>query len=116
MRLYVGTSGFSYAAWKGKFYPSPCPARDMLPYYAARFPTVEINSSFYRMPTPAMLATWAAQVPEDFRFAFKAPRRITHERRLSNVAEDTARLLEVTSSIGARRGPLLFNPAQFWPG
>ena len=80
----------------------------MLAYYAERFPTVEINNTFYRMPTPPVLEAWAAQVPAHFRFAVKAPRRITHDHRLANVADDVAHFLEVTSTLGARRGSLLF--------
>ena len=108
MRLYIGTSGYSYAAWKGKFYPERLPAKEMLAYFAERFPTVEINNTFYRMPTPSVMEAWAAQVPAAFRFAIKAPRRITHDRRLANVNEDVARFLDVTSTLTERRGPLLF--------
>jgi uncharacterized protein YecE (DUF72 family) len=108
MQLSIGTSGYSYAAWKGKFYPERLPAKAMLQYYAERFGTVEINNTFYRMPTPSVMEAWAAQVPALFRFAVKAPRRITHERRLANVNEDVARFLDVTSTLAMRRGPLLF--------
>ncbi len=108
MRLYIGTSGYSYAAWKGKFYPERFPGKQMLTYYAQRFPTVEINNTFYRMPTPSVMEVWAGQVPERFRFAVKAPRRITHDRRLKDVNEDVARFLDVTSTLIERCGPLLF--------
>jgi len=108
MRLSIGTSGYSYAAWKGKFYPERLPAKQMLTYYAERFPTVEINNTFYRMPTPSVMEAWAQQVPPRFHFAIKAPRRITHEKRLKEVNEDVARFLDVTSILAARRGPLLF--------
>jgi uncharacterized protein YecE (DUF72 family) len=108
MQLTIGTSGYSYAAWKGKFYPDRLPAKQMLSYYAERFATVEINNTFYRMPTPSLMEGWAVQVPPAFRFAVKAPRRITHERRLANVNEDIARFLDVTSTLFARCGPLLF--------
>src|SRR3954451_12122659 len=108
MPLSIGTSGFSYTAWKGKFYPERLPAKQMLKYYAQRFPTVEINNTFYRMPLPSVMEAWAAQVPPTFRFAVKAPRRITHERRLANVNEDLARFVDVTSTLGPQRGPLLF--------
>jgi len=108
MRLSIGTSGYSYAAWKGKFYPERLPAKAMLTYYAERFATVEINNTFYRMPTPSLMEAWAVQVPAAFRFAVKAPRRITHERRLANVNEDVARFLDVASTLTARCGPLLF--------
>ncbi len=80
----------------------------MLTYYAKRFPTVEINNTFYRMPTPSVMEAWAQQVPPQFHFAIKAPRRITHDKRLKEVNEDVARFLDVTSILAGRRGPLLF--------
>jgi uncharacterized protein YecE (DUF72 family) len=104
----IGTSGYSYAPWKGKFYPPKLKTAEMLSYYARHFTTVEINSSFYRMPTTAMLTAWAAQVPPNFSFALKAPKRITHDRRLANVADDTRYFIEVTQTLGERAGPLLF--------
>lgn len=107
MRVWIGTSGYSYAAWKGRFYPPKLPAAEMLGYYARRFHTVEVNATFYRMPSPGLIESWAAQVPADFRFAFKAPRRITHDRRLQAPA-DSQRLCEVLSILGPRLGPVLF--------
>src|SRR5262249_45508153 len=95
----VGTSGYNYPAWKGSFYPDDLPAAKMLPYYSARFPTVEINATFYRMPTAKTLAGWAAATPESFVLALKAPQRITHFARLKNVDDplrffcDTVRTL-----------------------
>ncbi|HEX6260861.1 MAG TPA: DUF72 domain-containing protein, partial [Woeseiaceae bacterium] len=83
MRLYCGTSGFSFKEWKGLFYPEKLPANKMLEFYAGRLPTVEINNTFYRMPRKKVLESWAAQVPEAFRFSIKAPRRITHFRQLA---------------------------------
>jgi len=108
MQLSIGTSGYSYTAWKGKFYPERLPSKQMLAFYAEHFPTVEINNTFYRMPTPSLMEGWAAQVPEQFHFAVKAPRRITHEKRLKDVNEDLARFVDVTSVLNTRRGPLLF--------
>jgi uncharacterized protein YecE (DUF72 family) len=108
MRWHIGTSGYSYAAWKGKFYPPRLPSRAMLGYYASRLDTVEINSSFYRIPAAAALAAWAAQVPSDFCFALKAPRRITHEHRLHDAARPTHQLLTAVAALGRHRGPLLF--------
>ena len=78
--LRAGTSGFSYAPWRGAFYPADLPAKRWLAYYAERLPAVEINNTFYRLPKASVLAGWAEQVPEDFRFAVKASRRITHTR------------------------------------
>ncbi len=80
MKLYCGTSGFSFPEWKGPFYPEKLPNNQMLEYYASRLPTVEINNTFYRMPRQSVLEGWAAKVPETFRFAVKAPRRISHSK------------------------------------
>ncbi len=89
-QLLAGTSGFSYKEWLGKFYPEKYPADGMLRYYAGHFPTVEINNTFYRMPAETMLARWAEEVPESFTFTLKAPRRITHEKRLREAEPDVA--------------------------
>ena len=108
MHLSVGTSGFSYAEWKGPFYPAELPASEMLAYYAERLPAVEINNSFYRLPRRSVLEGWAAQVPESFRFAVKASQRITHLKRLKDVGDETRYLLDVTQALGERLGVLLF--------
>ena len=78
MRVRAGTSGWSYNEWKGSFYPEDISSSRMLRYYAERFGSVEVNNTFYRLPKPEVLAGWAEQVPEDFRFVLKASRRITH--------------------------------------
>ena len=104
----IGTSGYSYAEWKGNFYPEKMAAKDMLRYYAERFPTVEINNTFYRMPKEALLAGWAEQVPESFTFVIKASKRITHDKGLKECGELLAYLFGVTSTLGSRLGPLLF--------
>ena len=85
--IHVGTSGYNYPEWKGRFYPEKIAAKAMLPYYAGVFDTVEINYTFYRMPTAALVEGWAAQVPEAFTFTLKAPKRITHDRRLQDVTD-----------------------------
>jgi uncharacterized protein YecE (DUF72 family) len=109
VRLRVGTSGFAYKEWKGSFYPPQIKPAGMLRYYAERLPSVEINNTFYRMPEPPLFERWAGEVPEDFRFALKAPQRITHIKRLQeSSAADVARFLEVASTLGERLGPLLF--------
>src|SRR5262245_48231252 len=108
MNLYVGTSGYSYKEWKGTFYPKDLPARQMLAYYGKRFRTVEINNTFYRMPTASLLEAWAGEVVGDFRFVLKAPQRITHMRRLKGVADQVSELLEVAAALKKRLGPLLF--------
>ena len=108
MNVRVGTSGYSYAEWKGNFYPEKMAAKDMLRYYAERFPTVEINNTFYRMPKEDLLNGWAAQVPESFQFVIKASQRITHIKRLKECAEELRYLMHVTSTLGSRLGPFLF--------
>jgi uncharacterized protein YecE (DUF72 family) len=108
VRVLTGTSGYSYAEWKGNFYPEKMAAKDMLRYYAERFPTVEINNTFYRMPTEALLKGWAEQVPEAFVFVLKASNRITHIQRLKNTGESLAYLMRIAATLGARLGPLLF--------
>ena len=108
MRLLVGTSGFSYKAWKGSFYPVDLPAAQMLGYYAGRLPAVEINNTFYRMPGPELLEKWAAEVPQTFTFALKAPQRITHRKRLRGSAEDVAYFFAAAAALGPRLGASLF--------
>jgi uncharacterized protein YecE (DUF72 family) len=108
VQIRAGTSGWSYAAWKGRFYPPDLPARRMLPAYAARLDSVEVNATFYRMPRPATLADWREQVPESFRFALKAPQRITHVARLAG-AEDALRAFErAAAELGPKLGPVLY--------
>ena len=108
MNLHVGTSGYSYKEWKGSFYPSKIPAKEMLGYYSERLSTVEINASFYRMPQKSMLETWKEQVPKNFRFSLKAPQRITHFKRLKETAEDVRYFLDVASVLGDQLGVVLF--------
>ncbi|HVN40368.1 MAG TPA: DUF72 domain-containing protein [Myxococcota bacterium] len=106
--LRVGTSGFSYESWRGSFYPEELPTKRWLAYYAERLPAVEINNTFYRMPKASVLAGWAEQVSDDFRFAIKAPRRITHIKRLASVEEETSYLIDVLGALGSRLGAVLF--------
>jgi len=113
LQALVGTSGFSYAPWRGSFYPEKLPAAEMLAFYAGRLPTVEINNSFYRMPSPEQLAKWAAETPDGFRFALKSPRRITHERKLADVGDTLTRLHEVAGALGGKLGPILFQLPPF---
>jgi len=108
MRAWVGTSGFQYDFWRGNFYPEDCKPPQMLAAYGQRLRSVEINVTFYRMPKRAMLEGWAAQVPDGFRFALKASRRITHMKRLKEVEEPVAYLVETVRALGDRLGPLLF--------
>lgn len=107
MRLLTGTSGFAYPAWKGSFYPEKIRPADMLAYYAERFPAVEINATFYRMPTEDALRAWADQVPDGFTFVLKAPQRITHHRRLQEVGEEWSHFARTAAVLGPRLGALL---------
>ena len=106
--IFVGTSGYNYPEWKGSFYPADLAAAKMLPYYAARFPTVEINYTFYRMPSVQLLAGWIKQVPKAFRFTLKAPRRITHDAKLVNCEALTAQFCLAAGTLGDQLGALLF--------
>lgn len=110
MNLYVGTSGYAYKEWKGSFYPDDLPAKGFLRYYAERFPTVEINNSFYRLPKESVLESWAAEVPAEFKFVLKASQKITHFQRLKGggVDETVAYFLRVAATLKQRLGPLLF--------
>lgn len=108
MKIHVGTSGYSFPEWKGAFYPKALPADQMLPYYAARFPTVEINNTFYRLPKESVVLDWAAAVPEAFTFSVKASQRITHHARLKDVNDLMEYLLRVCTALGDKRGPTLF--------
>lgn len=108
MNLYVGTSGYSYKGWRGTFYPEDLPAQQMLRFYGERFRTVEINNTFYRMPTAAVVKAWAREVPAEFQFVLKASQRITHFGRLKNVKEAVSRLIRVAGALKHRLGPLLF--------
>jgi len=109
VKLQVGTSGFAFKEWKGQFYPPDLTDDAMLGFYAGRFPTVEINNTFYRLPKENVLTSWAEQVPAEFTFAIKASQRITHHARLKpEAAELVAYLLRTTSVLGPRLGPILF--------
>jgi uncharacterized protein YecE (DUF72 family) len=106
--IWIGTSGYNYPEWKGSFYPSDLPAAKMLPYYAARFPTVEINYTFYRMPNEKLVGGWAAQTPSPYKLTLKAPRRITHDNRLKNVGSLVSGFCQVAGTLGDKLGALLF--------
>ncbi|HTZ39167.1 MAG TPA: DUF72 domain-containing protein [Syntrophales bacterium] len=108
MKFYIGTSGFGYKAWKGKFYPQKISPKEMLRFYSERFSAVEINNTFYHMPGEGVLASWAEQVPPDFIFAIKAPRIITHFKQLKNVDAETGYLFRSLSVLEKKRGPVLF--------
>ena len=106
--IHVGTSGYNYPEWRGTFYPEGFPAKGMFPYYAERFHTVEINATFYRMPTPKLTAAWLEQAPPGFTYALKAPRRITHDKRLKDCDDLVQFFCESARVLGAHLGTLLF--------
>ncbi|HEY3592726.1 MAG TPA: DUF72 domain-containing protein [Polyangiaceae bacterium] len=108
MAICVGTSGFSYKEWKGIFYPSDMRDPGFLPYYASRLNGVEIDSTFYRMPTPKTLDAWVASTPPSFRFAVKASQKITHFERLAVPSEALTYLLELLPRLGERLGVVLY--------
>ena len=108
-RIFIGTSGWSYASWRGPFFPKVLQSRLHLQYYASQFGTTELNGVFYRTPTEAAVRTWAEQTPEDFVFAWKASRFITHWKRLSENSENSLELLEDRLSLlDGKAGPILF--------
>jgi uncharacterized protein YecE (DUF72 family) len=106
--IWVGTSGYNYPEWRGTFYPEKLAAAKMLPYYAERFPTVEINYTFYRAPNEQILEGWSGATPERFKLTLKAPKRITHDARLRDCADRVRQFLETASVLGAKLGALLF--------
>ena len=106
--IWTGTSGYNYPEWKGSFYPADLAAAKMLPYYAERFPTVEINYTFYRMPTEKIVSGWAAQTPSPWKITQKAPRRMTHDSRLKNCGELVKGFCQVAGALGDKLGALLF--------
>jgi len=114
-RLWAGASGYSFKEWKGTFYPETMKPDGMLAWYSERLPTVEINNTFYQMPKAAVLESWAAATPADFRFAIKASRRISHDARLKadEAADSIDYLYRMLESLGAKRGPVLFQLPPF---
>lgn len=113
MKVLSGTSGFSYKEWKGVFYPKDLPDRQMLVYYATRLLAVEINNTFYRMPKPELVAAWGAQVPGSFRFALKAPQRITHREKLRESEASVIAFFSSAEALGEKLGAVLFQLPPF---
>jgi uncharacterized protein YecE (DUF72 family) len=108
MQIHVGTSGYGYKEWKGIFYPEKISPKAMLSFYAERLDAVEINYTFYHMPTERIISPWLEQVPEGFAFAFKAPQVITHLKQLRDVKEETDYFFRTLSVMGDKLGPTLF--------
>ena len=113
--VFIGTSGWTYDGWRGPFYPDETPKKDWLRFYASRFPTAEINGSFYRTPSLEAVRAWRAQTPRDFRFAWKASKFITHWKRLTQKCDNSIALMETRLKLlGPKLGPVLFQlPPRF---
>jgi uncharacterized protein YecE (DUF72 family) len=107
-RFRIGTSGYSYSAWKGRFYPEKLRNKEMLRFYSEKFSTVEINNTFYKMPTKELIESWVDEVAKDFIFAVKAPQTITHHQRLKGSQATLTELLALVAGMGKKLGPLLF--------
>jgi uncharacterized protein YecE (DUF72 family) len=108
MKLYAGTSGYSYKEWKGYFYPEKIPPDQMLSFYATQLPAVEINNTFYRLPKRDLIELWSSQVPRDFKFVIKASQKITHMKRLKGAADETGYLMETVSVLEKKLGVVFF--------
>jgi uncharacterized protein YecE (DUF72 family) len=111
-RFLVGTSGWSYPGWRGSFYPEDLPARDFLSFYSRKFNTTEVNYSFYHLPRVTTYQKWSAQTPEDFVFALKASRLITHIQRLRNASEEWGQFVERALALKEKLGPILLQLPQ----
>ncbi len=115
MKFFVGVSGFSYASWKGNFYPKGLKSEDFLSFYSGKLNSVEINSSFYAPPSAAMVKSWASRTGEDFRFAIKSPRLITHTLKIGKGAPEAAdRLGKTLDLLEGKLGPVLFQLPPFF--
>ncbi|HEX6791815.1 MAG TPA: DUF72 domain-containing protein [Candidatus Krumholzibacteria bacterium] len=108
MKLYAGTSGYSYKEWKGFFYPEKMPADQMLSFYATKLPAVEINNTFYRLPKRELIESWSSQVPAEFKFVIKASQKITHMRRLKGAEDETGYLMDTVSALENKLGVVFF--------
>jgi uncharacterized protein YecE (DUF72 family) len=117
MKAYVGTSGFQYRGWAGDFYPEGLPQRRWLEHYAQRFNTVEINSTFYRLPGSKTFDSWRERTPDGFVFSLKGSQYITHRERLRSATGSVARFFERASALGPKLGVVLWQfPENFAPG
>lgn len=112
--IRIGCSGWNYRHWRGPFYPPDLAQKEWFAFYAATFDTVEINNSFYRLPTKETFAAWRDRAPPDFRYAVKAPRLITHMKKLKEVAEPFSRFLDHLRALEDRLGPILYQLPPHW--
>jgi uncharacterized protein YecE (DUF72 family) len=113
-RLHIGTSGWHYKHWLGMFYPEKMPARDFLDFYAERLHTVEINNSFYRLPSIETMENWRENSPKGFLFAVKASRYITHMKKLKEPEEPLRNLYSRVEALKEKAGPILFQLPPSW--
>lgn len=111
--LRIGTTGYNYREWRGSFYPHDLPDTDQLRFYSSRFPTVELNYTFHKAVTVRLLQGWAKEVPDDFAFSLKAPRRITHDLKLRDAADLVADFFDVAGALRAKLGVILFQIPPF---
>ena len=114
MAFWVGTSGWVYPHWKGVFYPANLPAKYWLAFYSSRFRTVEVNNSFYRLPSESTFVSWAQATPQGFLFSVKASRFITHVKKLNVTSEPVKAFLDRARLLGPKLGPILFQLPPGW--
>ena len=114
MSIHIGTSGWHYRHWVDRFYPAGLNSAAWLGYYAREFACVEINSSFYRLPSPETIGQWRAQTPEGFVFALKASRYITHMKKLRDCAQPLTALMDLARCLGDRLAAVLFQLPPRW--
>lgn len=107
-KIYIGTSGWVYSHWVGKFYPENLPSKDRLKYFAKYFDTAEVNYSFYHLPRPTTFLKWYQETPKGFLFSVKASRFITHIKRLKNVKDPWQQFFENAKNLKEKLGPILF--------
>ncbi|OCH98287.1 hypothetical protein A8135_12065 [Legionella jamestowniensis] len=113
--VYIGTSGWSYGGWIGRFYPEKIKPDGVLPYYAKTFDSVELNNSFYQIPKEKNIKKWLNLTPPHFIFSCKANRYITHTKKLQDTEESVVRLLHAFSHFEEKLGPILFQFPPYWP-
>jgi len=113
-KIRIGTSGWHFGHWRGPFYPRKLPAREMLSFYAGRFRATETNNTFYRLPTVDALENWRETVPDDFIFAVKASRFLTHMKKLKDPSVSLPLFLERVAVLGDKLGPVLFQLPPRW--
>jgi uncharacterized protein YecE (DUF72 family) len=115
LNIRIGCSGWQYAHWRGVFYPAELPAARWLEYYAARFDTVEINNTFYRLPEATTFGVWRRRVPRGFVYAVKASRYLTHMKKLKDPEEPVQRFFTRARRLGPAFGPVLYQLPPKWP-